>query len=221
MNSRGTVKPAACCQVLSLSKGGLSVVAALCCAAIVFCANVGCSQRDSAAENPNASGPAAQIERSPASIASTPLTAIPLVTRAEFEALLAQKKGKVVLVDCWATWCLPCVEQLPHSVELAMSHGDKLTVVALSFDDPESADQVRKALEGAGAAATGVVCLQCKSGTSSKSFDAFEIASGALPHYKLYDRTGKLRQTFELDPLAKQQFTLADIDAAVEKLLTE
>jgi hypothetical protein len=63
--------------------------------------------------------------------------------------------------------------------------------------------------------------LQCKSGTSSESFDAFEIASGALPHYKLYDRTGKLRRTFELDPSAKKQFTPADIDAAVTELLAE
>jgi thiol-disulfide isomerase/thioredoxin len=212
MNSPGWSRFAAC---------GLSVFAALCCAAIVFCANVGCSQRDSAAENPNESGPAAQIERSPAPIVSTSLTAIPLVTRGDFDALLAEQKGKVVLVDCWATWCLPCVEQLPHSAELAKSHGDKLAVVALSFDDPESADQVRKALEVAGAGDTGVVCLQCKSGTSSESFDAFEIASGALPHYKLYDRIGKLRQTFELDPSAKRQFTPEDINVAVEKLLAE
>lgn len=202
--------------------GGLANVPVIFCAAIAVCATIGCSQPEPSTPNPDQSEPAAQIERPPAPVASSPATSIPLVDRPEFDALLAQHKGQVVLVDCWATWCLPCVAQLPHTAELAKEHrGDGLKVVAISFDDPDSADQVRKALEGAGANAAGVVCLQCKSGTSSESFDAFEITSGALPHYKLYDRTGKLRRTFELDPSAKKQFTTADIDAAVSELLAE
>ena len=63
--------------------------------------------------------------------------------------------------------------------------------------------------------------LQSKQGGSSDSMEVFEITSGALPHYKLFDRTGKLRRTFELDPAANEQFTPADIDAAVIKLLAE
>jgi len=42
-----------------------------------------------------------------------------------------------------------------------------------------------------------------------------------VPHYKLYDRAGRLRHTFELDPLAREQFTPQEIDAAVEQLLAE
>ena len=51
--------------------------------------------------------------------------------------------------------------------------------------------------------------------------EAFDIQGGALPHYKLYDRTGRLRHTFALDPTADRQFTLQEIDAAVEQLLAE
>jgi thiol-disulfide isomerase/thioredoxin len=208
MSSRGRGDHAAC---------GLANVAVIFCSAIVVCAIIGCSQPEPSTLNPDQSEPAAQIERPPAPVAS-----IPLVDRAEFDALLAQHKGQVVLVDCWATWCLPCVAQLPHSAELAkVRGGEGLKVIAISFDDPESADQVLKVLEDAGASAAGVACLQCKTGTSTESFDAFEIASGALPHYKLYDRQGKLRRTFELDPSAQQQFTPADIDAAVTDLLAE
>lgn len=197
--------------------GGLAAVAVVLCAAVV-----GCTRVESSTSNTDQFEPAAQIERPPAPVASIPLAAIPLATRTEFDAILVEHKGKVVLVDCWATWCLPCVAQLPHSAELAKDHGSKgLTVVALSFDEPEDAEQVRRALEGAGAASSGVVTLQSKFGSSSESLDAFEIASGALPHYKLYDRTGKLRRTFELDPSAKKQFTPADIDAAVAQLLAE
>ena len=127
----------------------------------------------------------------------------------------------MVLVDCWATWCGPCVEQLPHSVELAKKHAPALALVTLNFDDPDAAEQVGKVLAKAGADAAGVTNLQSKLGSSSVSMDAFEIASGALPHYKLFDRQGKLRGSFELDPSATQQFTPADVDAAVAKLLGE
>src|SRR6476620_5040199 len=36
----------------------------------------------------------------------------------EYRATLARLRGKVVLVDFWATWCPSCVVQCPHTVEL-------------------------------------------------------------------------------------------------------
>src|SRR5262245_12113147 len=135
-----------------------------------------------------------------------------LVDRAAFDAVLARLQGKVVLVDCWATWCAPCVEQLPHSVELAKNHAAAgLAVVTLNFDDPDAAEQVRAGLTRAGAGSSNVTNLQTTLGSGTEAMDAYEITSGALPHYKLYDRQGKLRQVIELDPAAKTQFTTADI----------
>jgi thiol-disulfide isomerase/thioredoxin len=127
-----------------------------------------------------------------------------------------------MLVDCWATWCLPCVEQLPHSVALAKEHAaDGLAVVTLDFDDPDAIEQVRKLLAGADAGATNVINLQCKLGPSPDSMTAFEITSGALPHYKLYDRAGKLVRTFEIDPAAERRYTPAHIESAVVELLAK
>jgi hypothetical protein len=51
--------------------------------------------------------------------------------------------------------------------------------------------------------------------------EAFEIGSGSAPHYKLYDRAGKLTQVFENDPSAEKQYTTDDIDAAVTALLAK
>lgn len=145
-----------------------------------------------------------------------------LVDRAAFDAVLARARGHVILVDCWASWCLPCVEQLPHSIELAKQKGtDGLEVVTLNFDDPDSAQAAIAILKRSGAPAAQLTNLQTKFGGSTESMDAFEITSGALPHYKLFDRQGQLRKVFELDPSAKQQFTPADIDAAVAELLAE
>ncbi|MFH0731672.1 MAG: TlpA disulfide reductase family protein [Candidatus Omnitrophota bacterium] len=45
-------------------------------------------------------------------------------------------KGKVVILDFWATWCPPCREEIPHFVELDKQYNDKgLAVVGISLDE--------------------------------------------------------------------------------------
>ena len=49
---------------------------------------------------------------------------------------LSAYKGKVILLDFWATWCGPCKAEIPHFVELQQEYGDKgLAVLGLSVDD--------------------------------------------------------------------------------------
>jgi len=44
-------------------------------------------------------------------------------------------KGKVVLVDFWASWCLPCAKSFPALDELQKKYGDKLVIVAVNVDE--------------------------------------------------------------------------------------
>src|SRR4051794_12718565 len=55
---------------------------------------------------------------------------------------LAELEGKPLLVNLWATWCAPCVQEMPTLDKLAAAEGDKLQVLALSQDEggPEKVD---------------------------------------------------------------------------------
>ena len=141
------------------------------------------------------------------------------VTPKQYAAILKSAKGKVVLVDFWATYCRPCRQQFPHTVELHNKLADQgLVVLSMSCDDEENHEAALKFLTKSQARFTN---LRSAPGASDETFNAYDIDSGALPHYKLYDRKGKLRQTFALDPAAKKQFTSEDVQAKVEELLGE
>ena len=52
---------------------------------------------------------------------------------------LSQLRGKPVLLNFWATWCPPCVQEVPDLVALQQQMGDKVIVLAVSMDEDEAA----------------------------------------------------------------------------------
>ena len=51
---------------------------------------------------------------------------------------LADYRGKIVLLNFWATWCPPCVQEMPGLIELHHDRPD-LAILAVSIDEDEGA----------------------------------------------------------------------------------
>lgn len=149
----------------------------------------------------------------PAPVASEKTVALERIDEAGLARAVENHRGHVVLVDFWATWYLPCVKMLPHTVALQRDQGKRgLDVITVSMDDPDEEAGVRRILEQDGAVTENY--LNRYQG-SSEAVEHFQLP-GALPHVRIYDRTGKIRQTF---PIANKPFSPEDIDRVVEGLL--
>jgi peroxiredoxin len=64
---------------------------------------------------------------------------------------LADYRGEVVLLNVWATWCPPCIVEMPSMQRLHEAYGSRgLKVVAVSIDDYVGEDSVRAFAKGLG-----------------------------------------------------------------------
>jgi thiol-disulfide isomerase/thioredoxin len=54
---------------------------------------------------------------------------------------------KWVIVNYWATWCGPCIKEIPELNQLAREHGDSLVVLGANFDEPEGEEQKQQAVK--------------------------------------------------------------------------
>ena len=53
---------------------------------------------------------------------------------------LAKQSGKWVIVNYWATWCSPCLKELPDISAFVAAHKDKVAAIGLAYEDSEKAD---------------------------------------------------------------------------------
>jgi thiol-disulfide isomerase/thioredoxin len=101
--------------------------------------------------------------------------------------------GRAVLVNVWATWCLPCRKEFPDLVRLGTNYANRgLKVLFVSGDFESERSQVIEFLASHGVQGEAYL----KAGKDEEFIDAFDPDwSGALPATFLYDGTGSLRHS--------------------------
>jgi thiol-disulfide isomerase/thioredoxin len=66
-----------------------------------------------------------------------PAVTLKVIRYDELTAAVRQLRGKVVVVDFWADFCLPCKREFPRLMELARRHaGQPVAVVSVALDEP-------------------------------------------------------------------------------------
>jgi len=171
---------------------GLSVVSA----AILAANPVGkeaASAAKPAAAKQNPSAKKAVPKKAPAKAALPPVKP---ATAAEVKKIVAANKGKVVLVNFWATWCLGCVEEFPHLVKLQRKYAKQgLVVVFVSGDDaPDVPTKVQPFLRQNGA--TGSFLIKGNLSDFIEQFEPGLEAAFDFPRNYLYDKDGKQVEVF-------------------------
>jgi thiol-disulfide isomerase/thioredoxin len=135
------------------------------------------------------------------------------VNQAEYGKLVAARRGKVVLVNFWATWCLPCRKEMPELVQLSRKLAPRgFDLVMISADEPGQEALAGKVLQDNGAA--GAFYL-LKTADNDKFYPTVDTTwtSGALPALFLYDRAGRKVRSFMGETSVKE------LEAAIAKLL--
>ena len=67
---------------------------------------------------------------------------IPTYSFDEFKSLLYQDDSKTYVINFWATWCKPCIKELPHFEELRSNYVAKdVEVILVSLDFPEQVEK--------------------------------------------------------------------------------
>jgi thiol-disulfide isomerase/thioredoxin len=101
---------------------------------------------------------------------------------------------KAVLINVWATWCAPCIEEFPYIVDLQQKYEDQLQVVFVSADFPSQREKALDFLQEQDVDWT----TYFKTGKDQPFIEALsDNWSGALPFTKILDAEGKLVASWE------------------------
>jgi len=123
---------------------------------------------------------------------------------------LSQWKGKALVVNFWAPWCAPCVQEMPELAELATelaneSAARRIHVIGIGIDSPSNIAQFASTLK-----ITYPLYVAGMSGTELAR--NFGNSAGGLPYTVLIGADGKVKKTY----LGRLKF--AELKADLAKL---
>jgi thiol-disulfide isomerase/thioredoxin len=147
---------------------------------------------------------------------SADLPPIKVVQPKDVKDLIAANKGKVVFLNFFATYCVPCHTEFPDIEKLQTKYGDKLQVIEVSMNDvtdsAEKAEMLKYVQEQK--PPFPVYIASSIDDSYYKDIDPRWAAQGeALPMTMIFDKDGKEAHFYE------KALTLADMEHDVTPLL--
>lgn len=138
------------------------------------------------------------------------------VNFAGWQEELHSLQGQIVVVDMWATWCLPCLERFPHMVEMAAEFADRgVKFVSLCLDDRDDADAIELA-RGFLTEQKATFPNYLMDEVVTQAFEKLDLLG--IPAVFIYGPDGVLRYRLTGDD-PNNQYTDADVVDAIEELL--
>jgi thiol-disulfide isomerase/thioredoxin len=106
------------------------------------------------------------------------------------QSVILQSNGNVVLLDFWATWCMPCRKMFPALKKLQEKYKDQgLLVVGLTrLDGRQTIESIYEFIKKEP--------FNYPIGISEEAFNDLAYGVGAIPHMVLIDKKGMVRETF-------------------------
>ncbi len=136
----------------------------------------------------------------------------------DWDAKLAEYPPRILVVDYWATWCVPCIERFPHMVEMAERYTDQgVAFMSLNLDDPTDLFAFEYATDFLNDMNARFEHLAIE----ENMFKVMEfLGLYSVPAVSIYDRNGiEVARLTGDDP--NNQFDEADLERVIEDLLKE
>ena len=109
------------------------------------------------------------------------------VQDADRKVALNEFRGKVVVLNFWATWCMPCIEEMPSLVQMQQRLKDRgVTVVAVSLD--QNADAYQRFIQDHN---ISLLTVRDEKQQSNNLYGTFKF-----PETYVIDRNGVMRRKF-------------------------
>lgn len=120
---------------------------------------------------------------------------IPVLKENDLQKLISDRNGKALVLNIWATWCVPCREEIPDLIKLHQQYSRQADIIGLSVDYP---DEVSKRIIPFIKQQNIDYTIFVNGMKDEELINFFNVKwNGAVPATFIFDHKGKMIQFFE------------------------